>query len=46
VKPGDGLLPDQAEDVRNALDYSEDDQAANGKALQTVDTWVMNGCGS
>jgi hypothetical protein len=29
-----------------ALDYSEDDQAENARALQTVDAWVMNGCGA
>lgn len=46
VKPGDAPLPDQAEQIKDALDISEDDQAANGEALQTVDTWVMNGCGS
>jgi hypothetical protein len=46
VKPGDVPLPDQAEEIKDAFDFSEDDQAANGKAFQTIDAWVTNGCGS
>jgi hypothetical protein len=46
LKPNDTPLPDQADEVMGALDYSEDDQAENARALQTVDAWVMNGCGA
>src|SRR5262245_55296293 len=46
LDPGDMPLPDQAQAMKDALDYSSDDQAANGKALATLDAWVTNGCGS
>jgi hypothetical protein len=46
LEPGDMALPDQADEIKGALDYSDDEQADNGRALQTVDTWVTNGCGS
>jgi hypothetical protein len=46
LKPGDDPLPDQLDDLRDAFDYSEVDQAANARAVQTVDTWGSNGCGS
>lgn len=46
LQPGDVPLPDQADEVKNALTYSEDEQADNARAVQTVDAWVTNGCGS
>jgi len=46
LEPGDMALPDQAQAMKDAFDYSSDDQAENGKAVATLDAWVMNGCGS
>ena len=46
LKPNDVPLPDQADEVMSALTYSEDEQADNGRAFQTVDAWVTNGCES
>ena len=46
LKPNDVPLPDQADEIMSALSYSDDDQAANGRAYQTIDAWAMNGCAS
>jgi len=47
LQPGDVPLPDQADEIMDALStYSEDEQADNARAVQTVDAWVTNGCGS
>ena len=46
LQPGDVPLPDQADEVMSALTYSEDEQADNARAVQTVDAWVTNGCES
>ena len=46
LAPNKDPLPDQVDKIRNAFDYSSGDQAANGRAVQTVDTWVTNGCAS
>jgi hypothetical protein len=46
LKPGDTPLPDQADKIKDAFHYSSDDQAANARAVQTVDAWVTNGCDS
>ena len=46
LKPGDTPLPDQADEMKDAFHYSSDDQAANARAVQTIDAWVTNGCDS
>lgn len=47
LRPGDVALPDQADEIMNALStYSEDEQNDNARAVQTIDAWVTNGCGS
>ena len=46
LKPNDVPLPDQADEVMSALSYSDDEQAANGRAFQAVDAWATNGCDS
>ena len=46
LKPNNVPLPDQADEIMSALSYSNDDQAANARALQTIDAWAMNGCSS
>jgi hypothetical protein len=46
LQPNDVPLPDQADEIMNSLTYSEDEQADNARAFETVDAWVMNGCGS
>lgn len=46
LKPNDAPLPDQADEVMSALSYSDDEQAANGRAFQAVDAWATNGCDS
>jgi hypothetical protein len=44
LKPNKAPLPDQAEKVKDEMDYSDGEQTDNGRALDTVNTWVMNGC--
>jgi hypothetical protein len=46
LKAGDAPLPDQIDAIIDELDVSEDEQAENARALQTISTWVSNGCGS
>jgi hypothetical protein len=46
LEPGDSPLPDQIDAFREELDFSADEQAENARALQTLNTWVSNGCGS
>jgi hypothetical protein len=46
LEPGDSPLPDQSDEIAEKLDYSDDDRAENARAVQTIDTWVSNGCGS
>jgi hypothetical protein len=46
LEPNDMPNPDQADAVKDALDYSGDDQEANGRAFQAINAWVTNGCGS
>jgi hypothetical protein len=46
LQPNDVPLPDQADEIMNALTYSADEQADNARAVETVDAWVTNGCGS
>jgi hypothetical protein len=44
LAPGDEPLPDQADEIVRAFHFSSDDQAANVRALQTIDAWVGNEC--
>ena len=43
---GDDPLPDQIDEISKAFHFSSSDQAANARAIQTVNTWVDNGCKS
>jgi hypothetical protein len=44
LEPGKDPLPDQVDEFKNDFHFSSDDQQANARAVQTVDTWVSNGC--
>lgn len=46
LEPNNDPLPDQLDQLKDKFHYSDDDQAANARAVQTIDTWVTNGCTS
>jgi hypothetical protein len=46
LEPGQTPLPDQLDKLQSKFNYSDDDKAANARAVQTVDAWVSNGCAS
>jgi hypothetical protein len=44
LQPGKDPLPDQIDEFKDSFHFSSDDQQGNARAVQTIDTWVSNGC--
>jgi hypothetical protein len=44
LEPNKDVLPDQADKIKKVFHYSSIEQAANARAIQTLQIWHDNGC--